>query len=50
MPTELRTLDAIHLATALLWKDVTRIDLVIATHDGVLALATQAHGLSVVGV
>lgn len=49
MPTELGTLDAIHLATALLWKEM-RADLVMATHDGALALGAQAHGLSVVGV
>ncbi|PYR92463.1 MAG: VapC toxin family PIN domain ribonuclease [Acidobacteria bacterium] len=49
MPTELGTLDAIHLATALLWKQVTRTDLVVATHDGALALAAHAHGLAVVG-
>ncbi len=50
MPTEMGTLDAIHLATALLWKEMTRADLVMATHDGALALGAQAHGLSVVGV
>jgi predicted nucleic acid-binding protein len=50
MPTELGTLDAIHLATALLWKEMTRTDLVMATHDGALALGAQAHGLPVVGV
>jgi predicted nucleic acid-binding protein len=50
MPTELGTLDAIHLATALLWKEMTRADLVMATHDGALALGAQAYGLSVVGV
>ena len=50
MPTALGTLDAIHLATALLWKEMTRADLVMATHDGALALGAQAHGLSVVGV
>jgi predicted nucleic acid-binding protein len=50
MPTELGTLDAIHLATALLWKEMTRADLVMATHDGALALGAQAHGLPVVGV
>ena len=49
MPTELGTLDAIHLATALLWKDMTRSDLVMATHDVALALGAQAHGLPVVG-
>ena len=50
MPTELGTLDAIHLATALLWKEMTREELVMATHDGGLALGAQAHGLPVVGV
>ena len=50
MPTELGTLDAIHLATALLWKEMTRADLVMATHDGGLALGAQAQGLPVVGV
>jgi hypothetical protein len=49
MPTELGTLDAIHLATALLWKDLTKANLVMATHDGALALGAQAHGLRVVG-
>ena len=50
MPTELGTLDAIHLATALLWKEMTQADLVMATHDAALALGAQAHGLPVVGV
>ena len=50
MPTELGTLDAIHLATALLWKEMTRENLVMATHDGALALAAEAHGLPVVGM
>jgi predicted nucleic acid-binding protein len=50
MPTELATLDAIHLATALLWRELTDMDLVMATHDGALALAARAHGLAVVGV
>jgi predicted nucleic acid-binding protein len=50
MPTELGTSDAIHLATALLWKEMTRGNLVMATHDGALALGAEAHGLPVVGV
>ena len=49
MPTELGTLDAIHLATALLWKDMERVDLVMASHDAALALAALAHGMHVVG-
>lgn len=50
MPTELGTLDAIHLASALLWKDALGADPVMATHDKALAVAAQAHGLKVVGV
>lgn len=50
MPTELGTLDAIHLATALLWKEMTGTQLTMATHDGALGLGAKAHGLSVVGV
>ena len=49
-PTELGTLDAIHLATALLWKESTRAELVMATHDAALALGAQAHGLAVAAV
>jgi predicted nucleic acid-binding protein len=49
MPTELGTLDAIHLATALLWRDTTEEPLTMATHDAALAIAAEAHGLPVVG-
>jgi hypothetical protein len=49
MPTELGTLDAIHLATAHLWKEMTGKGLTMATHDSALALAAEAHGLRVVG-
>ncbi|MDX2224739.1 MAG: PIN domain-containing protein [Rhodospirillaceae bacterium] len=49
MPTQLGTLDAIHLATALLWRDMAQADLVLATHDTALAMAGMAHGLPVIG-
>ncbi len=49
MPTELGTLDAIHLATALLWKESEDAELIIATHDRALAIAAQAHGLMAIG-
>lgn len=49
MPTELGTLDAIHLASALLWRDATGIQPLMATHDAALGLAAQAHGFAVVG-
>lgn len=50
MPTELGTLDAIHLASSLLWQDATAEDLTMATHDKALGLAAQAHGLRVLGI
>jgi predicted nucleic acid-binding protein len=49
-PTPLGTLDALHLATALVWQDRMRQALVMATHDGDLALAARSFGLDVRGV
>ena len=49
LPTALGTLDAIHLATALLWKESGGVGMVMATHDDALATAARACGLSVVG-
>ena len=49
LPTELGTLDAIHLATALLWREHSGGDIVMATHDGALGTAARACGLTVVG-
>jgi len=49
MPTTLGTLDAIHLATALLWGERTDARLVMATHDQALATASRANGLPVIG-
>jgi hypothetical protein len=49
-PTELGNLDAIHLATALLWRETMGAQLVMATHDVALATAAQAHGFRVLGV
>jgi predicted nucleic acid-binding protein len=50
MPTELGTLDAIHLSSALLWHEFTGEDLTMATHDRALALGAQAHGMRVLGM
>lgn len=50
LPTPLGTLDALHLATALVWRDRMRHRLVVATHDGALALAARAFGFEVLGV
>ena len=49
-PTEIGTLDAIHLATALLWREMMDAKLVMATHDVALAIAAESHGFKVVGV
>jgi predicted nucleic acid-binding protein len=50
IPTELATLDAIHLATALLWQETSNTTLVMATHDRELAVAAVAHGMKVIGI
>jgi len=49
MPSSLGTLDAIHLATALLWQERKGSSLVMATHDTALATAARASGLRTVG-
>ena len=48
-PTPIGTLDALHLATALVWQDRMRQSLVLATHDRDLALAARSYGLEVRG-
>jgi predicted nucleic acid-binding protein len=50
MPTSLGTLDAIHLATALIWRDRVSSLGVVATHDAALALAARTYGFEVLGV
>jgi hypothetical protein len=49
LPTPIGTLDAIHLATAMLWRESSAADLVVATHDAALGLAARASGFRVVG-
>ena len=49
-PTPLGTLDAIHLSTAIAWRDARNADLTMATHDTALATAARAVGLQVIGV
>jgi predicted nucleic acid-binding protein len=41
LPTALGTLDTLHLATALLWREQTAADLVMATHDEAFAMAAR---------
>jgi predicted nucleic acid-binding protein len=48
-PTPLGTLDAIHLSTALAWRDAHDEALTMATHDKSLATAARAVGLAVIG-
>jgi predicted nucleic acid-binding protein len=50
LSTVLRTLDAIHLASAIAWREQSEEDLTMATHDAALAMASRAHGMKVVGV
>jgi predicted nucleic acid-binding protein len=49
LPTTLGTLDAIHLSTAILWRDRSEKELTMATHDESLGLAARAVGLAVIG-
>lgn len=49
-PAPLGTLDAIHLATALQWREIQGEDLTVSTHDRELAQAARLMGFPVVGV
>ena len=49
-PTPLGTLDAIHLATAMLWRELNDADIVMATHDAALGMAARSSGIHVLGV
>lgn len=50
MPMTLGTLDALHLATALIWRDRMGSLTTMATHDTALGLAAQAFGFEVRGI
>ena len=49
MPTCIGTLDAMHLATALIWRERVGALPVMATHDAMLALAARSFGFDVIG-
>jgi predicted nucleic acid-binding protein len=49
-PTALGTLDAIHLSSALAWRERTAKNLALATHDEALAVCARASGLRALGV
>jgi hypothetical protein len=48
-PVPLGTLDALHLATALVWRDRMNRSLIMVTHDSGLGLAARAFGIEVLG-
>ena len=50
MPMPLGTLDALHLATALIWRDRMGPLPTIATHDTALGQAARAFGFDVRGI
>ena len=50
MPMALGTLDALHLATALIWRDRMGPVATMATHDTALGLAARAFGFEVRGI
>jgi predicted nucleic acid-binding protein len=50
LPVVLGTLDAIHLATALLWHEEISEELIVATHDRALGNAARIFGFSVIGL
>lgn len=50
MPMPLGTLDALHLATALIWRDRMGALTTMATHDAALGQAAQAFGFDVHGI
>lgn len=49
LPVSLGTLDALHLASALAWRERAGAGLVMATHDTRLAAASRALGLATIG-
>lgn len=50
MPMPLGTLDAMHLATALIWRDRMGPLPAVATHDTMLGTAALAFGFDVLGI
>jgi hypothetical protein len=50
MPITLGTLDALHLATALIWRDRIGPLPEMATHDAALGAAARAFGFDVRGI
>jgi predicted nucleic acid-binding protein len=50
LPVTLGTLDALHLASALAWREHAGDNVVLATHDARLGAAARALGFDTVGI
>jgi predicted nucleic acid-binding protein len=50
MATSVKTLDALHLASALLFQERRAVSLIFATHDAQQATAARALGFTCIGV
>lgn len=50
MVAPLGSLDAIHLATAELWRETREQEILFATHDRALGLGARANGFKVIGL
>jgi uncharacterized protein len=50
LPAPLRTLDAVHVATALQWRERRESELVFVTHDGRQGKVARLLGFEVIGV
>ncbi len=49
-PTAVKTLDALHLASALFWQEDYQKDLIFLTHDTQQGMAAKALGMKVEGI
>ena len=49
LPIPLGSLDAIHLATALIWRERMGVAPIVATHDGAIGVAARTFGFDVRG-
>lgn len=48
-PTHVKTLDAIHLSSALLWREIQNEELIFLTHDEKLGRAAELLGFETLG-
>jgi hypothetical protein len=50
MATAVKTLDALHLASALLFRERREVSMIFATHDAQQATAARALGFVCIGI